>query len=128
MRLAHVDHKRSGMNRKSVQDSAVLGHFAKLDAKSEDSIADLPVDPEFMDVFRKYFAGAKGSFVIRSHRPPLPPRPRQYFRCHPIFDRLVAWLRQHGLNGNKPLHTLIRIPRMQALPPHYSGLKVIRSR
>jgi integrase len=76
--------------------------------KSEDSIADLPVDPELMDVFRKYFAESKGSFVIRSHRPPLPPRPHQYFRCDPIFDRLVVWLRKHGLNGNKPLHTLCK--------------------
>jgi integrase len=74
--------------------------------KSEDSIADLPVDPEVMDVFRKHFAKAKGSFVIRSDRPPLPPRPHQYFRCDPIFDRLVVWLRKHGLHGNKPLHTL----------------------
>jgi integrase len=74
--------------------------------KSEDSIADLPVDPELMGVFRKYFAKAKGSFVIRSDRPPLPPRPHQYFRCDPIFDKLVAWLRKHGVNGNKPLHTL----------------------
>ncbi len=74
--------------------------------KSEDSIADLPVDPEVMDVFRKYYAGTKGSFVIRSRRPPLPPRPHQYFRCDPIFDRLVVWLRKHGLHGNKPLHTL----------------------
>jgi hypothetical protein len=52
-----------------------------------------------MDVFRKYFAEANGSFVISSHRPPLPPRPRQYFRCHPIFDRLVAWLPRPGLTG-----------------------------
>ena len=74
--------------------------------KSEDSLADLPVDPELMDVFRKYFAEAKDSFVIRSHRPPLPPRPHQYFRCDPTFDRLVVWLRKHGLNGNKPVHTL----------------------
>jgi integrase len=74
--------------------------------KSEDSIADLPVDPELMDLFRKYCAKAKGPFVIRSHRPPLPPRPHQYFRCDPIFDRLVAWLRKRGLDGNKPLHTL----------------------
>jgi len=74
--------------------------------KSEDSIADLPADPELMDIFRKYYAEAKGSFVIRSPRPPLPPRPHQYFRCDPIFDRLVAWLRKHGLHGNKPLHTL----------------------
>jgi integrase len=74
--------------------------------KSEDSLADLPVDPELMDIFRKYYAQAKGSFVIRSPRPPLPPQPHQYFRCDPIFDRLVVWLRKHGLNGNKPLHTL----------------------
>jgi Phage integrase family len=73
--------------------------------KSEDSIADLPVDPELVDVFRKYYAGTKGSFVIRSRGPPLPPRPHQYFRSDPI-DRLVVWLRKHGLNGNKPLHTL----------------------
>jgi integrase len=74
--------------------------------KSEDSIADLPVDPELMEIFSKHFAGAKGAFVIRSDRPPMPPRPHQYFRCDPIFDRLVAWLRRHGLNGNKPLHAL----------------------
>jgi hypothetical protein len=74
--------------------------------KSEDSIADLPVDPELMEIFRKYLAGAKGQFVIRNDRPPLPPRPHQYFRCDPIFDRLVGWLRKHGLNGNKPLHAL----------------------
>jgi integrase len=74
--------------------------------KSEDSIADLPVDPELIDVFRKYFAKAKGPFVIKSDRPTLPPRPHQYFRCAPVFDRLVAWLRKRGLNGNKHLHTL----------------------
>lgn len=74
--------------------------------KSEDSIADLAVDPELMDVFRKYYTEAKGPFVIRSPRPPLPQRPHQYFRCDPIFDRLVAWLRKYGVNGNKPLHTL----------------------
>jgi integrase len=74
--------------------------------KSEDSLADLPVDSELMDIFRKYHAQAKGSFVIRSPRHPLPPRSHQYFRCDPIFDRLVVWLRKHGLDGNKPLHTL----------------------
>jgi hypothetical protein len=33
--------------------------------KSENSNAELPVDPEFMDVFRKYFREAKGSFCDR---------------------------------------------------------------
>jgi integrase len=74
--------------------------------KSEDSIADLPVDPEVIDLFRTYFERAKGPFVIKSRRMALPARPRIYYRCGPVFDRLTEWLRAHGVNGNKPLHTL----------------------
>jgi integrase len=74
--------------------------------KSEDSIADLPVDPEVMTLFRGYYQRAKGSFVITSGRPPLPGKPRQYYRCEQIFERANQWLRKHGVNGSKPLHTL----------------------
>ena len=74
--------------------------------KSEDSIADLPVDPEVMRVFRAHHESAKGSFVLKSNRPPLPARPRQYYRCEPIFEQVNHWLRKHGVNGSKPLHTL----------------------
>jgi integrase len=74
--------------------------------KSEDSIADLPVDAEVMDLFRKYHEAAKGVFVIKSKRSPLPAKPQQYYRCEPIFSDLTAWLRKHGVNQSKPLHTL----------------------
>ena len=74
--------------------------------KSEDSIADLPVDAEVMELFRKYHQSQKGVFVIKSNRPPLPTKPQQYYRCKSIFHGLTEWLRKHGLNGNKPLHTL----------------------
>jgi integrase len=74
--------------------------------KSEDSIADLPVDAEVMDLFRKYHESQKGVFVIESKRPPLPAKPQQYYRCESAFHELTNWLRDHGVSGNKPLHTL----------------------
>jgi integrase len=74
--------------------------------KSEDSIADLPVDAEVMDLFRKYHESQKGVFVNKSNRPPLPAKPQQYYRCKSIFHELTEWLREHGVSGNKPLHTL----------------------
>jgi integrase len=74
--------------------------------KSEDSIADLPVDPEVMRLFRAYYESAKGPFVIKSKHPPLPAKPRQYYRCEHIFEQVNQWLRKHGVNVSKPLHTL----------------------
>jgi len=74
--------------------------------KSEDSIADLPVDREVLAVFRAQYERAKGPFVIKSRRAPLPSKPRQYYRCKPTFEQLNVWLQKHGVNGGKPLHTL----------------------
>ena len=74
--------------------------------KSEDSIADLPVDREVMALFQTYYARAKGPFVIKSRRAPLPSKQRQYYRCEPIFEQVNVWLRKYGINGDKPLHTL----------------------
>jgi integrase len=74
--------------------------------KSEDSIADLPVDREVMTLFWGYHKRAKGPFVIKSKRAPLPTKPRQYYRCDQTFEQVNVWLRQHGVGGSKPLHTL----------------------
>jgi integrase len=74
--------------------------------KSEDSIADLPVDREVMVLFRAYYERAKGPFVIKSKRAPVPSKPQQYYRCEPTFEQVNVWLQKHGVNGGKPLHTL----------------------
>jgi integrase len=29
-----------------------------------------------------------------------------HYRCQEVFDRLISWLRQNGVKGNKPLHAL----------------------
>jgi integrase len=73
--------------------------------KSEDSIGDVAVDPELMEIFRGYQASATGEFVIESSR-----RPKDvvysYYRCHHDLVKLNQWLRTNGVKGNKPLHIL----------------------
>ena len=51
--------------------------------KSEDSIGDVPTDPELMEAFRGY----------RARRPRVCPAYIHY-RCQQHFERLTAWLRQ----------------------------------
>ena len=74
--------------------------------KSQDSIAEIQIDPGVMAVFRKYHNKAKGAFVIRSGRPPKTVTRGDYYRCDSHFDRLNAWLRSKGISTQKPLHTL----------------------
>ena len=74
--------------------------------KSENSIGDLPVDPEVIKLFRQYQELSNGPFAIQSGRPPVPAKPQQYYRYDPVFTELIEWLRAHGVTGNKPLHTL----------------------
>jgi integrase len=78
-------------------------HFT---AKSEESYADVALDEELMELFRGYAARASSSFVIES---PLEPRSGclyDYYRCQGVFDRLIGWLRRHGVQTHKPLHML----------------------
>jgi hypothetical protein len=63
--------------------------------KSEDSIGDVPTDPELMEAFR----GVPGPSAPGSSRDPSPGRanPRVtyiHYRCQQHFERLTAWLRQ----------------------------------
>ena len=75
-------------------------------AKSEDSYNDIAIDYELVEVFRGYAARSTSSFVIESPREPRPGCLYDYYRCEKVFDRLIGWLRGHGLQTLKPLHTL----------------------
>jgi integrase len=77
-------------------------HF---DAKTEDSLGDVAVDEELLELFRGYRASATSAFVLESVGQPKFVS-YSHYRCQEVFDRLVAWLRQNGVNGKKPLHTL----------------------
>ena len=78
-------------------------HF---DAKTEDSLGDVAVDSELLELFRGYRARATGAFVIESDGQPKSGVNYWHYRCQDVFDRLIGWLRQNGVKANKPLHTL----------------------
>jgi integrase len=78
-------------------------HF---EAKTEDSLGDVAVDSELLQLFRGYRARARGPFVIESDGQPKRGVRYWHYRCQEVFDRLIGWLRQNGVKGNKPLHTL----------------------
>ena len=77
-------------------------HF---DAKTEDSLGDVAVDDELLELFRGYHALATGAFVIESAGQPKLVS-YSHYRCQDVFDRLVIWLRQNSVKGNKPLNAL----------------------
>jgi integrase len=74
--------------------------------KSEDAIGDVEVDAELSEIFRGFRARATGDFVIESEVAPRPGAIYSHYRCQRLFEALGKWLRDHGVTGNKPLHTL----------------------
>jgi integrase len=74
--------------------------------KSEDSIGDVEIDPELVDVFRKCRVKAKSPFVIASKVKPRLDAKWEHYRCTSIFENLIEWLRIKGVTTKTPLHTL----------------------
>jgi integrase len=75
--------------------------------KTEHSIGDVPVDPEILELLRGFRARTKAPFVVPApRRKPTHTTSHQYYRCEPVFDRVLEWLRKHGVRGQKPLHAL----------------------
>jgi hypothetical protein len=76
--------------------------------KSEDSVGDVEVDKEVMEIFRGYHARALGGgeFVIESWTKPRLATTYEHYRAQAHFERLIDWLRKHGVNSTRPLHEL----------------------
>lgn len=83
-----------------------------LHLKTQDSAADISVDPEVIAELRALMPAPTAAntpwaqFVLTSARPPRPESPRPYYRCEDTFQRLNEWLRGKGITANKPLHEL----------------------
>ena len=74
--------------------------------KSDESSAELPLEPELIAIFRGYHARAKSQFVIESlPSAPAPEIAYQSYRCETQFRVLADWLRQHGIEFC-PIHAL----------------------
>ena len=75
-----------------------------LHIKSEMSARTVWPPPEMLEAFRGYWVRASGRFVIESVVKPS--TNREHYRCAGVFERLIAWLRAHGVTGQKPLHAM----------------------
>jgi integrase len=76
--------------------------------KTNESAAVLPVEPEFLALFRGWRAKATSEFVIESDRAPKSVS-YQWYRCQETFNALLAWLRAKGVQGQKPFHQLRKL-------------------
>lgn len=74
--------------------------------KSEDSMADIEVDPELMKRFKAFSDSQSGKYVIQSEGKPQVGSAYSQYRCHKDFFDLNKWLRKVGVDETNPLHTL----------------------
>jgi integrase len=76
------------------------------DVKTEHSIGDVPVEPEILAILRGFRARTKSPFVVPSKRAPQVQGTYNYYRAEPVFDRVLAWLKAHGVRQRNALHAL----------------------
>lgn len=89
--------------------------------KSEDSAGDVDLDGPTLAQFRGFRAKSPTAlFVVDSEALPVGVEPRSLrkvskpsretktrtYRCNAVFGRVLDWLRAHGVDSSKPLHTL----------------------
>lgn len=75
-------------------------------AKSDDSNAAVDVEPEIVALMRAWRERAKSEFVVESDIKPRVDVSYKHYRCEPILEELIVWLRSKGVDDLKPLHTM----------------------
>ncbi|PYK64941.1 MAG: hypothetical protein DME50_10975 [Verrucomicrobia bacterium] len=88
------------------QGTITIQPTAVFRTKSDESIRTVWIPPQMMSLFRSYHDKTGGAYVIESGIIPILGKAYEHYRCTAIFEKLIAWLRAHGVNGQKPLHTL----------------------
>jgi integrase len=77
--------------------------------KSSDSRGAVDIDEKTIELLRGFHAKADTKFVIDAPQAEEAEFSRpwgQRYRCSSVFEKVNAWLRANGVEGNKPLHTL----------------------
>lgn len=76
--------------------------------KTADSTGQVHIDSTLSSILQGYKARATGEYVIEAEMmfPTGTSSWYRKYRCQSTFDRLTRWLRDHGVQGQKPLHTL----------------------
>ena len=78
------------------------------DLKTEDSTGEVAIDATLCGMLQGFKARATSQYVMEGvEQEAASSRAWGHaYRCAPVFDFLTAWLRENGVEGNKPLHTL----------------------
>jgi integrase len=75
--------------------------------KSEDSAGVVSIDAGLAGILRLHRSKSGGDFVIVGDGGETESKFwGQRYRCNAVFKRVNTWLRNNGVNANKPLHTL----------------------
>jgi hypothetical protein len=74
--------------------------------KSDESDADIDLDPDFVPILKALQKRAHGKFYLESPLAPRPDSARAFYRAAQTWDRLTTWLRKHGVTARKPVHEL----------------------
>jgi integrase len=75
--------------------------------KTADSRDEIAIDENTIAILRGFHAKKEDQFVIAGDGEGSGPKKwGQNYRAGAVFDRLTAWLRNHGVTARKPLHEL----------------------
>jgi len=97
---SHVDFRKRQIYIEDTDQGAV---------KSEDSRGAVDIDEKTIELLRGFHAKAVSDFVIDAPQAGADKSSRPWgirYRCSSVFEKVTAWLRANGVEGNKPLHTL----------------------
>ena len=75
------------------------------EGKNEESEGGVDLDPELLPLLRGWRAATAGDFVVEG-KDSTDFKSRVSYRCEGVYAALNAWLRQHGVKAQKPLHEL----------------------
>ena len=77
--------------------------------KSEDSRGAVDIDASTLEILQGFKGKATGQFLINAFKAGEGEASRSWglrYRCVTVFERVNGWLRAHGVEGAKALHTL----------------------
>lgn len=77
-----------------------------LHLKTANSSDEVRVEPDFLAVLHRYRECSQGDYIVHSDNAPRKTASYRHYRCEGHFKHLSNWLRAHGVNTQKPLHTL----------------------
>ena len=77
--------------------------------KSADSAGKIALDAEVVALLRGFKAKTKSAFILETPilaRSEFKQHQSRTYRCDATHTALIEWLRKHGVNGKRPIHTL----------------------